>query len=100
MRARHYKFVALVLAVQFILILANTMCVDARFDLLATVCGISASVITWSGFIFTFYDLPTFTSMSSVSKMICLTFTAMMAGVGGYFISILFLGMLGINVMD
>jgi hypothetical protein len=32
--------------------------------------------------------------------MVCLTFTAIFAGAGGYFVSLVFLSLFGINLMD
>jgi hypothetical protein len=41
-----------------------------------------------------------FAKMSSVPKMVCLTFIAIGAGAGGYLIILVFLSFFGINLMD
>jgi hypothetical protein len=100
MRASHYKLVALVLALQCILILATNWCIEAHWDFLSTALATLGAILTWAGYIYIFYNLPTFARMPSIPKMICLTFTAIVAGAGGYFVILIFLSFFGINLMD
>lgn len=100
MRARHYKLLALTLAAQCILILATNMCIDAHLDVLSTLLAIICTITVWAGFIYSFYDLPTFARMASIPKMVCVTFAAIFAAMGGYFVIDAFLSLFGINMMD